>query len=135
MAKGKKFDALVPKDLSNATPGFLLDEVGKWRLIKTFAILMEGIHKEALYGRVGRSVQVLTDGEKYTGSITEGPVTRISSEAVREVLADQPELLAKCEKTTTEQRLNAKPKAEDLELMSREVKNLMAELGIEEFTP
>jgi len=109
-----KADRTIP-DLANATPGFLVDEIGRMRAEAARLKFLDGIFKQALEARVtpkqlegGKFIE----GEKFLGDYEEKTQERIDTEAVREYFIDDPVTLKKLTKVITFTQLNTKPKHE-----------------------
>jgi len=86
-------------DLSNATPGFLIDEIGKLREEQKRIKFLEGFYKQALEARASKAQLNGTEfiqGEKYIGDRSFQAQKRINSELVVEELKNEPERLARC---------------------------------------
>lgn len=100
-------------DLTNATPTFLLDEIGRIRVEASRLKFMEGVYKDALRGRI-TNAQLHGEepivGEKYVGYYEDISQVRIDSDAVRGYFANDPETLQKLSKTISYPQLNVKPK-------------------------
>jgi hypothetical protein len=100
-------------DLSNATPTFLLDEVGRIRAEANRLKFLEGVYKDALRARI--TTQQLNGeepilGDKYVGYYENISQVRIDSEAVREHFRNDPDTLEKLCKVIEYPQLNVKPK-------------------------
>lgn len=108
MAEAKQ----VP-DLSNATPTYLLDEIGRIRAEASRLKFVEGVFKDALRGRISKAQLKGEEpilGEKFVGFYEEITQSRIDSDAVRGYFANDPETLARLSKTISYPQLNIKPK-------------------------
>lgn len=70
-------------NLANATPGFLVDELGEWRKKKKEAEKMEGFYKEAIKARLEPD-QIYVEGENYELDITFQDRTDIDRDKLKE---------------------------------------------------
>jgi hypothetical protein len=68
-------------DLSNATPEFLADELGKIRRVMKEAKQQEGFYKTALAARMEPGVAV--NGEVYRAGLTMQQQERLDTEAIK----------------------------------------------------
>lgn len=91
-----KGDKTIP-DLTNATPGFLLDEIARMRVETARLKFLDGVYKQALEARcteeelAGKAIE----GEKVFGSREMVTQERIDGDAVKAYFVDKPEELAK----------------------------------------
>ena len=69
-------------DLSNATPTFLVDQIGLQRQIQKDAKFLEGIYKQALDARRDKTVDFV-EGDTFRGEYTTSPRESVNSGAVR----------------------------------------------------
>lgn len=100
-------------DLSNATPTYLLDEIGRIRVESNRLKFIETIFKDALRSRVTGTQLSGEDpiiGERYVGYYEDVTQSRIDADAVRAHFRNDPETLAKLCKTISYPQLNVKPK-------------------------
>jgi hypothetical protein len=108
MANG---DKTVP-NLENATPSFLIDEIGRMRVEAARLQFLDGIYKSALKARV-TDLQLnggsFIKGEKFVGDYEQKTQERVDTAAVREHFKNDPEILAKLIKIVTFKQLNTKP--------------------------
>lgn len=92
-----KQTTLTP-DLSNATPEFLVDEMGKLSMIENYAKRMRAFYKEALYARAGidpdkiYSDAIVNQGEKFIATTTQSYPTRLDQTALK---SEDPETFEK----------------------------------------
>lgn len=94
MAKAKPKQDI--QNLSNATPEFLVDELGKIRDQQKILEKQEGFYKEALKARLdGRT---FVDGEEYLASIATQERTSLDQQKIKEDMGD--EWIKKYSKTT-----------------------------------
>jgi len=104
-------DKTIP-NLENATPGFLVDELGKIRAEASRLKFLEGIYKQALEARCTPTQLNGTKfimGETFVGDWVEKTQERVDTNKVKEVFADKPEILAQLMKVITFKQLNIKP--------------------------
>src|SRR5436190_19384012 len=84
-------------DLSNATPTYLLDEIGRIRVEANRLKFIEGVFKDALRSRITtqqlEGVEPIV-GERFVGYYEEITQSRIDTEAVREHFKNDPETLS-----------------------------------------
>lgn len=85
-------------DFSNATPGFLADELGDIREAKKWLEKMEGLYKDALDARRDKT-KPSVEGERYTAVYSTVTQSRISADKVKALLT--PEQLASVMNETT----------------------------------
>jgi len=91
-------------NLGNATPEGLIDMLGDVREQKKRLEFLEGVYKAALEARISEAQQTGSSpvmGETWLGQYSEVTQERISAEKVREVLKNEPTLLAKCFASTS----------------------------------
>jgi len=100
-----KSDAMP--DLSNATPSFLIDEIGTQRVIKTAAEKLEKFYKTALYARMGDD-ETTVEGEKFAGLIEEVNAKRFNKDKAIALLTElgaTPEQIADCHMSSSYNKL------------------------------
>jgi len=104
-------DKTIP-NLSNATPGFLVDRIGEMRVEAARLKFLDGIYKQALNARITSAQKsgAIIEGERYNGDIVSKKQDRISPDKVREELKNEPERLARCVETIEFEQLNTKPR-------------------------
>lgn len=100
-------------DLSNATPTFLLDEIGRIRVESNRLKFLEGVFKDALRSRI--STQQLEGvepivGDQFVGYYESMVQRRIDTDRVREHFKNDPATLNTLMKTIEYPQLNVKPK-------------------------
>lgn len=78
----KQVERFKAPDLSNATPEFLVDEIGYLRDQKKQIEKAEGFYKEALTSRLTEGEREVT-GETYVATLNSQTQERLSSEPVR----------------------------------------------------
>lgn len=112
MAATSKADKTIP-NLENATPGFLVDEIGRMRVESARLKFLDGVYKQALEARLSDDQKAgiaLIEGERFIGSRIEQRQERVDTEAVKAYFADNPQLLAKMYKEIKFWMLDAKAK-------------------------
>jgi hypothetical protein len=83
MSKRRKFK--MP-DLSNATPTFLVDELGKLREQASDLKKLEGVYKQALMARLnGKQV---VEGEEFVAMISSEKRTSLDTSKIKEEMDD-----------------------------------------------
>lgn len=70
-------------NLANATPGFIVDELGAVRKKLSKLKKLEGFYKEALRARLKKNQRVV-EGEKFSATITKSARTSLNTDAVKE---------------------------------------------------
>lgn len=80
-------------DLSNATPSFLIDEIGKIRDQNKENKFYEGIYRKALDARLAKD-QLIVEGDAFIGNFSTSVTERLDLDAVRSILT--PEQLKQC---------------------------------------
>lgn len=93
----------VTPNLANATPGFLLDEIGRLRREIKDLQKQEGMYKEALYARLEPDEQTI-EGEQYVGLVEEVVQHRFSQSLAKEKL--DPEDFEECFQETSYKKLS-----------------------------
>lgn len=112
MAATSKADKTIP-NLENATTGYLIDEIARMRAESARLKFLDGVYKEAIKARATPDQlekEEPFDGENSYGWFETRVQERIDSDAVREMFADQPEVLKKLIKVISFQQLTTKPK-------------------------
>jgi hypothetical protein len=105
-------DKSVP-NLENATPEFLIDEIGRMRVEAARLKFLDGIYKQALEARCTKeqlSGTTFITGERFLGDYVTKTSERIDTDAVREHFKDDPETLKRLIKIISYKQLNTKPK-------------------------
>ncbi len=100
-------------NLENATPGFLVDEIGKIRVEAARLKFLEGVYKQALEARVSstqKNGDAIIEGDSYVASYRNQTQERIDSESVKEYFKEDPEGLKKVVKIITFDVLSTKAK-------------------------
>jgi hypothetical protein len=117
-------------DYSNATDGYLIDELAKTRAMSNWLKRQDGVLKEVLYSRLGREPSTKrVEGERFASpGIKKGQMTILDGDKIKE---DMPEEWVKEHQRTIEFpqiELEAKETTIGHEELQSWLKNLDAEL-------
>lgn len=108
-----KHDRSIP-NLENATPEFLVDEIGRIRIEASRLKYLEGIYKQALEARASDghlNGGKLVTGDKFIGHFEVVTQERIDTTSVREYFVNNPEILKELTKVVTFRQLKTQAKA------------------------
>lgn len=86
-ASQPKAKVKVP-NFANATPGFLVDELGEVRAKLKELQGQEGVLKEALQARLPKGTTAVT-GEKYNAAITQTSQVRLDTDKIRSEMPEE----------------------------------------------
>jgi hypothetical protein len=128
----KKFEA---PNLANATPQFLVDEMGKLSIAENYAKKMRKFYKEALFARVGidASAEVAPQqhtGERYIASVQQSNTRRLNQQLLQE---KYPEIFEECktDSRVTTTRFSGVPGTQQDEAI-KVLEAIYAELGLDD---
>lgn len=112
----KTSDKSIP-NLENATPGFLVDEIGRIRVETARLKFLDGVYKQALEARLSPeelSGDKLIEGTNYLGSRSKRVQERINTDAVKAHFENDPEGLKKVMKLIEFWQLDTKVKVTEV---------------------
>lgn len=104
-------------NLENATPAFLIDEIGRLRAEQARAKKLEGVYKQALEARwtdEQSKGEEFIEGTNFIGDRVYISKRTLSVEKVQEELKDEPDRLARCYIDGGYWQLNAKVKVKEV---------------------
>lgn len=94
----------IAPNIENATPGFLLDEMGTLSLMESQIKKLRAFYKEAYYARTGIKVDDFADGQEVSNTGDIFVATTVRSDPSRidttKLKADYPDIAEECLKQT-----------------------------------